>query len=50
MHVIVTSSTPNVARAYVRTVLLMHDMAGHGPALGATVEVRQPLPNQRRLF
>lgn len=49
VHVIVASSTPAVATAYVRVVLLMGEMAGHGPWLGATIEVR-PIQQQERLL
>ena len=49
MHVIVASSTPTVAHAYVRLVLALVELYGHGPALEATVEVR-PIHNQGRLW
>lgn len=43
MHVIVGSNRPGVARVYVRVVLLLTELFGHGPAAGATIEVR-PIP------
>lgn len=45
---IVASSTPTVARAYVRVVLIMVELAGHGPQ-PATIEVR-PICSQERLL
>lgn len=51
MHVIVASSTPAVARAYVRVILLLHDLAHpYQPVLGASIEVRPPLELQGRIF
>lgn len=47
---IVASTTPAVARFYVRVVLLMVELAGHGPALDATIVVREPLARQGRLL
>lgn len=45
---IVASSTPHVARAYVALVCLMVELAGHGPCR-PTIEVR-PINQQGRLL
>lgn len=45
---IVASSTPTIARAYVRVVLMLVELAGHGPQ-PATIEVR-PICDQGRLL
>lgn len=37
---IVASSTPAVATMYVRLVLWLLELYGHGPALGASIQVR----------
>lgn len=46
---IVESSTPAVASIYVRVVLLMVELAGHGPALDASIEVR-PIQQQGQFW
>lgn len=45
---IVESSTPSIARAYVRVLLALVELAGHGPQ-SATIEVR-PIRTQGRLW